>query len=164
MKRAIIGAAAFLAVGLYGSMATAGVYADDLSKCLVNSSSDADRVVLAQWIFGAMAAAPQIKAYSAVTPQQKELFDRRIADVFGRLLLVDCRKETVAALKNEGVSVMETSFGVLGQVATRTLFADPATSAAVSKFSDYLDKGRMDALLAESGIGQRGAAPAQPAK
>jgi len=164
MKRAIIGAAAFLSMGLYGSMAVAGVYTDDLSRCLVSSSSDVDRVVLVQWIFGAMSANPQIKAYSAVTPQQREIFDRKAADLFGRLLLVDCRKEVVAALKNEGSGVMETSFGVLGQVATRSLFSDPATSASASKFAEYIDKDKLNALLAEGGVSQPSAAPTQSAK
>ena len=34
--------------------AWAGVYADDLSRCLVGKSTDADKIVLMKWFFSAL--------------------------------------------------------------------------------------------------------------
>ena len=54
----VVGAAA-VAAAFTGQNASAGVFADELSKCLVKSSSTDDRVLLVQWMFGALSLHPR---------------------------------------------------------------------------------------------------------
>lgn len=87
-----------------------------------------------------------------IDAEQRKDLEKKGAQLFQRLLLDDCRKETAAALKYEGGTALEASFGVLGQVAMRGLMADPAVSGGVANMTAYLDKERWAALAKESGV------------
>ncbi len=152
MARSAIGAAAFAAIMFCSSAASAGVYTDDLGKCLVSSTNDSDKQQLVQWIFGAIAMNPSIKPYANISAEQRQVFDRNMAAIVERLLFNDCRKATVDALKYEGESSLEASFGVLGGVASRSMFNRPETTSAVSAYSTYIDKEKLAALFKEAGI------------
>ena len=76
-SRALLGAAV-MAIGLTGQNASAGVFADELSRCLVKSSSTDDRVLLVQWMFAALSLHPavqpmiSVKLNSATSPLRKQ--------------------------------------------------------------------------------------------
>ena len=142
-------AAAFL---LNVPCASAGVFTDDMSKCLVRASSPEDQAALIRFIFAAMALNPNVASLSAMNAEQRNETERMAASLLQRLLLKDCRTETVAALKNEGIGAIEASFGVLGQVAMRGLMADPNVAANLRAFGDGLDRRDLNELLKEAGI------------
>lgn len=145
--------AAAMAFALSSGQAFAGVYSDDLGKCLVASSSPKDQVVLMRWLFSAFSANPNLKPMVASTAEQREGYNKDAAVLLQRLLLEDCRKEAVAALKNEGASALESSFAILGQVAARGVMSDPAAQAEMGRMATFMDATKMEALAAEAGIG-----------
>jgi hypothetical protein len=151
MLRNILAAASVLAVLGAAQGAQAGVYSDDLSKCLVRSTSAADQATLVAWVFAALGQHPDIRKYSTVTPAQAETMTRGAATLFERLLTVDCRKETVAALKYEGASSMEQAFSLLGQVAFRGLTTDPTVAKGFASLSSYVNKAKIEELGKEAG-------------
>ena len=132
--------------------AWAGVYADDLSRCLVGKSTDADKIVLMKWFFSALSGAPAAKGMVSITPQQQEAADRNVADLFIRMLTVTCRSETVNAMKYEGESALTSAFGVFGEAAVRSLTSDPTVAADLGRFSQYMDKSKLEALGKEAGV------------
>jgi hypothetical protein len=145
-----------LGVGVSGP-ARAGVYSDDLAKCLVKAASPTDVSVFVVWMFSAMTLQPDVKPYSSMTDAQRDEAGRRAAALLQRLMVVDCHTETVAAIKYEGVSSLETGFNVFGQVAGRGLIASPAVAANLQKMATYFDKPKFEALAKEAGL-----APAKP--
>ena len=134
-----------LALCAPAAFAHAGVYTDELSKCLVKSATPADQSTLVVWIYGAMSLHPDVKPYSNMTDAQHEAVLKGGAMLVERLLTVDCKTETVTALKYEGGSAIETSFGVLGQVAMRSLMTDPNVAKAID-VTKYLDKSKFENL------------------
>ena len=151
MRTKIAGLA--LACGLsMAGMAQAGIYTDDLSRCLVRSATADDQKMLMGWIFAMFTSSPTVAAMSKVTPAEREASDRRTADLMQRLIYTDCHKETVDALKYEGSAAFEASFSMLGQVAVRALFSDPATRTELQKFGTYFDQQKQKALFAEAGL------------
>jgi len=140
-----------LALGAAGA-ARAGVYSDDLGKCLVRGATPSDQTTFVIWAFGAMSAHPAVKQYSNFTDAQRIELNRAVGKLYERLLTVDCRKETIAALKYEGAQGMEQSFSVLGQVAFRGLMGDPAVTAVLSGLADAVDKQKLEALGREAGV------------
>lgn len=132
--------------------AAASVYTDDLAKCLVAKTSDQDKIALVQWVFVAISASPGVKDMANVTPQRHEQQDRAVAVLFERLLEIDCRKETVAAVKYDGSEAIKISFGLLGQVAMKVLMSDPSVDSSISGFTKYLDAAKLGAVLAEGGL------------
>ena len=144
-----------LAVGLAAGLATpagAGIYADDLSKCLVRSMTPGDQQAFVQWVFSAMALHPQVAPYSNISAEQRKAFNTQAAALMQRLLTVDCRKESVDALKYEGVSALEPAFSVAGEVAMRGLMSDPAVAKGLEGFGAGFDEAKLRELYAEAGV------------
>jgi hypothetical protein len=147
--------AAVLAAGAAlttGSIAHAGVYADDLAKCVVAASSPSDQTQFVTFIFMAISAHPAIKSYSNITDAQRADAAKQAGAFVERLLTKDCRAQAVAALKYEGPSAVEVAFEVLGQVAARSLFTDPAVEAMMNHVNDDRDASKIADLYKEAGL------------
>ena len=129
------------------STAYAGPYTDDLSKCLVASTSDQDKAQLVEWIFFALSLNPKISPYAQVSPTQREEADRNLAKLFERLVGDSCSAQTKQAVQYEGVAALSESFKLLGQVAAQEIFKDPAVAAGTSKFAEYLDEKKINQAL-----------------
>lgn len=153
-------AIAVLAVALgSASYATAGVYQDDLSRCLVKSASPADQATFVRWMFSAIAQHPSVEGMAKISPDQRKALTKGGAMLFQRLLLTDCRKEAVAAIKYEGQSAMQQSFEVLGQVAMRNLMTDPKVAAGLAELGTYADPNAFADLAKEAGVPTGAPAP-----
>lgn len=134
-------------ISLTSVSAQAGIYGDDMAKCLVRSTTERDRGNLVKWIFAAAASNPQVKSMVTVTERQRNKLNKSIARLFERLLTDSCRKETQAAYKYEGKATISSSFNLLGQVAGRELFSDPSVSKSVSGLAQYIDQKKMNELF-----------------
>jgi hypothetical protein len=145
MKRSTLGL--FLVVLLTASkFAAAGPFADDMAKCLVNSTSPEDRTVLVKWIFSVISLHPDLTAMSSLSAKQREDISRAAGMLFQRLLLDSCRSQTQQALQNEGPQTIQYAFQVLGQAATRGLFTDPHVMEGTKDLSKYVDEEKLKAL------------------
>lgn len=149
----MLGAAALLPLP-----ASAGIYADDATRCLAKSMTEADQMALVKWIFGAIALHPSLKEYSSITPQQRSQMDKDMSALVTKLLMQTCRKEAVDAIKYEGPSFLEKSFGALGEIAVGGLMSQPDVSKGLSTWATPEDIKAFGALAAEAGR----AAPPKP--
>lgn len=140
---------AMLAVAsLFGSVpAVAGPYSDDLSKCLVRSTGDAEKRTLVKWIFAAVALHPEVADISSVTPAQRTEMTRDTAKIFEKLLTSSCRAEVQQAVQYEGPQTIGSSFQVLGQVAARELFSNPSVAANMADLGKYIDQKRIAEVM-----------------
>jgi hypothetical protein len=145
-------AAMALAAILLSPSARAGAFTDDLTKCIVKSTSDDDKVALMQWVFMALAAHPSMKKFTNVTPDDQTEIDKRTGALFIRLVTSDCRKEAVAALKYEGSDAFKASFSALGEIAMQGLMANPQVMQSMDQLDPYIDKDKMQALATEAGV------------
>ena len=137
--------AAVIALSLWGS-AHAGPYSDDLARCLVESTTKEDRIALVRWMFAAASSHPAVASFSSVSPAQLEGANKALAGLFMRLLTESCREKAKQALSYEGVTTIQTSFQVLGQVAGSELFASPEVTKSMSGLDKYLDTKKLEAL------------------
>ena len=149
MKTMIAAAGAAMLLSCAGN-ASAGIYTDDLSRCLVKSSTATDRLSFVRWIFSAMTAAETVKAMSTVTPEERENASRETVTLMERLVLVDCRTETAMAIQYEGEAAIGTAFETLGKVAVTDLMGDPAVNAEMERLQTYMDLPKWEAFMAES--------------
>ena len=137
---------------LAGIPAQAAVFGDDLAKCLVSHTSEQEKTGLMRFVFAAMAAHPAVADIAKVTPAQRQALSRQFAELTQQLLAVRCRAETVAALRAEGVATIQSSFGVLGQVAMRGLMSDATVAAEFGQLGTFFDRKAMTELFKEAGI------------
>jgi hypothetical protein len=141
----------FLALALAASatVAQAGVYGDDLGKCLVSSTSEADRSLMVKWIFASMSLNAQVSQYARITPTEREDINRQTAALYMRLLTESCRAQTRDAARYEGGAAIGAAFGLLGQIATQGIFNDPAVAAGVNEFEKFYDRKKLEAVIQE---------------
>ena len=136
--------------GVLVAPALAGPYGDTLAKCLVKSTTVADKSTLVQWMFVTVALHPDVRRLSAASDAQRDELNMKTAKLFEGLLTDSCIAETREALRYEGESTIESSFSVLGQVASRELFANPAVASGLAEFGKYLDAPKLQRLLKPS--------------
>lgn len=132
-------------------LATAGPFAQDMAKCLIKSTSNADRTQLIQWIFISMATHPDLSSLSNVPEQTRAEINDSAGKLFARLLFDSCRSETALALQSEGPAALQYGFQVLGQVAMSGLMTDPHVTQAMAGLSKYVTPEKMRGLLKEAG-------------
>jgi hypothetical protein len=133
-----------------GGQAAASAESDAFGKCLVESSTGKDRVIVMQWFFAALSVNPNVESFSSATPDLRASVTKQAAMVLERLVLVDCRAEAVAAIKHDGPQALETSFEVFGRSAAAELMADPAVTKQMNSISLYTDNNKWAALVDEA--------------
>jgi hypothetical protein len=134
---------------LFSHTALAGPYTDDLSRCLVASTTQDDRVALARWIFIAFAAHPTVAPISAVKPADIDSANAEIGTLFMKLLTDSCRDKAKTAIRYEGAAAIQLSFQALGQVAGTELASNSAVKARMSGISKFIDSDKIKELSAE---------------
>jgi hypothetical protein len=138
----------------YGSAAVAGVFADDLGKCLVNSTSKDDRANLIRWLFVAASHHPAVKPIASVTAAQQDESDKQMGTLFMKLLTESCKTEAQKALQTEGPGTMQFAFEVLGKVAGQELFSSPEVAGNLKGLAKYIDPEKIKALSSAPAKGQ----------
>ena len=158
-KRVMIKTVIAALIGSTAAPASAGVFADDLSRCLVKKSTEKDRGALVGWIFSAVSSDPALVKFTNLDAEKRKSITSAVANTFERLAFEECRTESVLAVKNEGTDSFEQAFGALGEAAMQQMLTSPAAKAELEALGTYFSKEKMDAFAAEAGIKS-----AQPAK
>jgi hypothetical protein len=135
-----------LGLALFCSAPHAGLYSDDMAKCLVASTSQADKTNLVRWIFANAALHPDVSDISTVSAASRDQMNRTVATLVERLLTETCRKQSQEAVRYEGPIAIQLSFQILGQVAMQELMRDQAVSAGFEAFAKYIDRTKIEAL------------------
>ncbi|MDH5818545.1 MULTISPECIES: hypothetical protein [Acinetobacter] len=135
----------FLGATLLGaaqvSMASPAV--DQLSDCLVKSTTATDKTTVLQWTFVALSAHPDLKAYSNVTAQQKENLDRNLAAVLQRILVEQCAAQTKAVIQSEGLEAVGDSFQALGRTTGEEILNNPEVNHQLKGVLRYVDLNKL---------------------
>lgn len=134
-----------MAVGLWGTsqVAMAGPTVDQLSDCLVKATTTADKTTVLQWTFTALAAHPDLKAFSHVTPEQKNQLDQKLAQVLQRVIVEQCSAQTKAVIQAEGIQAVGEAFQQLGQSAGQDIVKDPAVRQQLQGTLRYIDLNKL---------------------
>ena len=138
-----------VAIGLFfccASQASAGVYADDLGKCLVKSTTKQDRSDLIRWLFVAAAHHPAVQPIASVSAAQQDASDKSMGALMMKLLTDSCKPESQKALQYEGPITLQIAFEVLGKVAGQELFSSPEVAGNLQGLAKYVDAEKIKAL------------------
>ena|SRR5258705_6638138 len=150
--RALVGLVALFSA----APSLAGLYTDDLTRCIVDSTTAEDRGNLMKWMFVAMSQHPSVSSLSTVKPADLDAANKTIGQLFVHLLTESCAQKARDAIRIEGAGAIQSSFQVLGQVAAAGLFSDPSVTKAMSGLDQYVDKAKFEELSKPT--------PAAPAK
>ena len=116
---------------------------DKLGECLVDKTTGHDRKLLARWIFVTVSVHPELHDMFVMTPQTRDTADQETANLFMRLVTVDCINETRAAVEKDGSPAMKLAFSKLGEVAMQELMSNPAVQASFGGIDRYIDRNKL---------------------
>jgi len=131
--------------------AHASALGDEFGRCVAEKISDADKTELTRWLFAAMTRDPALAPLTTLTQADRDKLNKSIADLYDRLVLVDCRVQAVAALKSEGPQIFRESGRALGTAAISKMLSSPI-QAEIKKFLELEDDKNWNALAREAGI------------
>jgi hypothetical protein len=114
---------------------------------MVDSLTGKERKLLAQWVFFAMAAHPEIREYSKVTPASQKSTDENVGKLITRLLTVNCAEQAKAAAKEEDSAAIKGAFELVGKIAMQELMSNDNVTASISGYAKYLDNEKISAVL-----------------
>ncbi|MCO8088972.1 hypothetical protein [Acinetobacter indicus] len=134
-----------LAIALLGcsQVSTAGPAVDQLSDCLVKSTTATDKTAVLQWTFVALSAHPDLKHLSQVTPEQKQALDQKLAAVLQRILVEQCSAQAKAVIQAEGIQAVGSSFQELGQITGEEILKTPEIKSQLNGVLRYLDLNKL---------------------
>jgi hypothetical protein len=92
---------------------------------------------------------PELRDLANAPPEVIEKTNQSIGALLTRLLTENCRKEVRAIAKGERSKVMARAFDTLGQLAMRELVSNSSFAASASGWERYLDRAKIDAVMAE---------------
>ncbi|SRR5579883_1388304 len=150
-KKLIVVAAFGCIVGMRTHLAIAGPFADDMAKCLVNSTSTADRADLVRWMFSAMALNPDLASMATISSKDHDELTTKASNLFSRLMFDDCKSQVQQAVRNEGPQTITYAFQILGEVAMRGIMADPHVSQSLQALGKSIDQKKLKSLMAAAG-------------
>lgn len=162
----ILAGAALLTAGLLAAGPSgAGPYSDDLAKCMVKSSTPADRAEFVKFLFSALAQHPDVASMAKISPQQMQAASKAAGQLVQRLLLQSCRSEARQAIHYEGVQSIYFGFQFYGQAMAAELIGNPVVAAKMKDLNNYLDADKFEAFADQAAAGEKsgGTAPPRPA-
>lgn len=139
------GSSLLVVLALMGAtqMASASATVDQLSDCLVKSTTDADKKVVLQWTFVALSAHPDLQSFSQITTEQRDGLDKNLAQVLQRILVDQCSAETKAVIQTDGLQAVGDSFQELGQETGEQILKTPEIKDQYKGLVRYLDLSKL---------------------
>lgn len=134
-----------MAVALLGAtqVAVAGQEVDQLSECLVKSTTATDKTTVLQWTFVALASHPDLKSFSNVSPEQKEQLDKNLAQVLQRILVEQCSVQAKAVIQTGGLQAVGDSFQELGKITGEEILKNPEVKSQLKGVIRYVDLNKL---------------------
>lgn len=135
----------FIGATLLGAsqIVLAGPTVDQLSNCLMKSTTPTDKTVVLQWTFVALGNHPDLKAFSNVTATQKEALDKNLATVLQRILVEQCSAQTKAVIQTEGLQAVGDSFQELGSITGEEILKTPEIKQQLNGVLKYVDLNKL---------------------
>lgn len=126
-------------VGAMATTAQAGQAVDDLSHCLIQSTTASDKTAVLQWTFASLASHPDLKAFANVSEAQKIQLDQKFAQTVQRIIVEQCASQTKAVIQTEGVQAVGQSFQALASETGEALINTPEVKQQLTGTLKYID-------------------------
>lgn len=117
-----------------------------LGQCFVMKSTGQDRLTVARWMLTSMASAPQMSNSVTVDASRKTDYDLAMANLFTRLMTVDCLEEARPLFVARSQAGFETAGEALGRIAMQELLTNKEAEASLGAYTKYLKEEDFAAL------------------
>lgn len=140
-------AAAVIGSSMMASSVIAGPATESLAACLADNTTGKDRKDLARWIYAGMSIHPELRNLSNITNQNREELDKKMADMFTRLITESCPAQAKLTMDKEGAEGYQTAFGTIGSLAMQELMSNPEVDSSFKNFVKYIDYNKINSVF-----------------
>jgi len=116
-----------------------GEYLNRFANCLMQNTTERDKVVLVRWMFSAVAQHSALESEFNISAEKSTNHEIAIADYMQYILGSICLEEAKNVLNYEGEDAFAKSFEYLGEVAMMSLIDDPNVNRALENWIIHLD-------------------------
>ena len=117
---------------------SASTYENNLTSCLIKNTGERDKIILARWMFVAIAEHDSIKSDFGISERKKISSIRSVAEYLQFVLGDKCLNETRAAMKHDSEGFLK-AFEKLGEVAILELMQNKNVNIALEEWLKYVD-------------------------
>ena len=117
----------------------AGPNQDRYTSCILENTSERDKIILVKWLFVLLAEHPSLKNDFPTNEDDKISNDMAVADYISYVLGVKCLNETIDVLEYEGDEAFLKGFELLGEVAFMELADNEDVSSGFERYIQYID-------------------------
>lgn len=126
----------------------AGPYTDDLSNCIVESTTPDEQMEFVKWVFSTLALhSTTHKTRPSVSQEQINAGNERTATLFMRVMTQSCKEKAKKAIQFESEFVLQTTLSLLEQVAGPEILATLDILALTSLVEKYIDVEKLRSAL-----------------
>lgn len=125
----------------------AGIYTDDLSRCLVEKTTIQDKDVFVKWMFTALSFHPTVEDNVSFSPKDVDEANKNMAHLIVEMLTDRCLDASKKAIKYEGQASLQSAFTIFGQVAGQELMGHPKVGKSLSGFDKHIDSDFLNSKL-----------------
>ena len=123
----------------YQTSSLAGQYSDKFANCLMQKTTDRDKLVLVRWAFSALAHHSALRDEFNIPKSKFTKHEIAVADYVQYILGTVCFKETKNVLKYEGDEAFLKGFELLGEIAFLSLTNEIAVAEALENYVMHID-------------------------
>ena len=116
-----------------------GEYLNRFANCLMQNTTERDKVVLVRWMFSAVAQHSALESEFNISAEKSTNHEIAVADYMQYILGSICLEEAKNVLNYEGEDAFAKSFEYLGEVAMMSLIDDPNVNRALENWIIHLD-------------------------
>ena len=126
-------------VTFYQTSSLAGQYSDKFANCLMQKTTDRDKIVLVRWAFSALAHHSALRDEFNIPKSKFTKHEIAVADYVQYILGTVCFKEAKNVLKYEGDEAFLKAFEMLGEIAFLSLMEEASVSNALENYVTHID-------------------------
>ena len=116
-----------------------GEYLNKFANCLMQNTTERDKVVLVRWMFSAVAQHSALESEFNISAEKSTNHEIAVADYMQYILGSICLEEAKNVLNYEGEDAFTKSFEYLGELAMMSLIDDPNVNNALENWIIHLD-------------------------
>ena len=116
-----------------------GEYLNRFANCLMQNTTERDKVVLVRWMFSAVAQHSALESEFNISAEKSTNHEIAVADYMQYILGSICLEEAKNVLSYEGEEAFTKSFEYLGELAMMSLIDDPNVNRALENWIIHLD-------------------------
>ena len=126
-------------VTFYQTSSLAGKYSDEFANCLMQKTTERDKIVLVRWAFSALAHHSALRDEFNIPKSKFTKHEIAVADYVQYILGTVCFKETKNVLRYEGDEAFLKGFELLGEIAFLSLTNETAVAEALENYVIHID-------------------------